>query len=247
MQVSGAIAQTMATYMTGHKILTGLFGRRVSSDQIAQCVVAATYKTIAGTRNAIATLTDKSSIVSIYKSAYLHCAPPSRRRSLLQAKPQAVDGFAQDVFTGIAEAYKASNHTRSKESREEDANELWEQLASALDASSKASTAAAAPEQQQEQQKGNASDASLFSIAAAPGAAATSAAAAGSKPASKPADKPGSRQPAVDAEVADLFAAAARVSAALRAGFWDQGRHGALGNKSGAGWRPVTWLDDSSC
>jgi len=202
----------MATYMTGHKILTGLFGRRVSSDQIAQCVVAATYKTIAGTRNAIATLTDKTSIVSIYKSAYLHCAPPARRRSLLQASPQ---GFAQDVFTGIAEAYKASNHTRSKESREEDANELWEQLASALDASRKAGAAAAAPEQQQQQQKqtGNASDESMFSIAAAPGGAATSAAAAAAD--SKPASKPASRQPAVDAEVADLFAAAARVSAAL--------------------------------
>jgi len=39
--------------------------------------VAATYKTIAGTRNAIVTLTDKTSIVSIYKSAYLHCAPPA--------------------------------------------------------------------------------------------------------------------------------------------------------------------------
>jgi hypothetical protein len=84
-QVSGAIAQTMATYMTGHSMLTALFTGKVSSDQIAQCIVAATYNKISKAGNAIATLTEQEGLTSIYKAAHARCAPPARRRALLSA------------------------------------------------------------------------------------------------------------------------------------------------------------------
>jgi hypothetical protein len=62
---------------------------QVSNDSLAGCIVTATYNTISaaakGGRTAMATLTDRTSIVKIYEAAYDACAPQARRRSLQQA------------------------------------------------------------------------------------------------------------------------------------------------------------------
>jgi hypothetical protein len=62
---------------------------QVFDDSLAGCIVTATYNTISaaakGGRTAMATLTDRGSLVKIYKAAYDACAPQARRRSLQQA------------------------------------------------------------------------------------------------------------------------------------------------------------------
>lgn len=227
MQVSGAIAQTMATYTAGHAMLTALFAGKASSDQIAQCIVAATYKKIAQHGNAITTLTDKVAIAAIYKAAYTQCAPPSRRRALLSAEPAKFPSSnpADDAYAGIAAAFKAANPDSSNSSLTDD---IWEQLATAMaaaenttaledagaDAMPAASQAAvgiavvpAAPKAERK----TASEASVGVAAISPsgvdaavdGPAAAAAAAAAPKSAN---------------EVDDLFAAAARVSGVERQG-----------------------------
>jgi hypothetical protein len=132
-QVTGAISQTMSTYMIGHSLLSALFGGKASSDQIAQCIVAATYKRITRDGHATITLTEQASIVSIYKAAFAQCAPPSRRRALLsvtEAQGQvACSSPGGDAYAGIADAFRKSHPDWAENAVEDD---LWDRMEAAL-------------------------------------------------------------------------------------------------------------------
>jgi hypothetical protein len=123
----------MATLTNGHSLLTGLYGSssasasssRVSSDQIAACLLTATYQKISEHGNAVTTLTDKASLRAIYKAAFAACTPASRRRALLAvggdaatASPAAAGGISRDaavsaeldgLFSAAANMVAASN------------------------------------------------------------------------------------------------------------------------------------------
>lgn len=145
MQVSAAIAQTMATYVSGHALLSSLFGGKAPSDQIAQCLVASTYRHIASVRIAGIILTEQDGIAAVYKTAFLQCTPPSRRRTLLSADAQAqqlpsANHTARNALSGIAGGLTQSRRAAAATataaaataSSANEGNKLWQQLRSAL-------------------------------------------------------------------------------------------------------------------
>jgi hypothetical protein len=213
-------------------MLSALFGGKASSDQIAQCIVAATYKRITGDGHAIVTLTEQASIAAIFKAAFAQCAPPSRRRALLSvtdavATQEEIAGSSNggDGYAGIADAFRKNHPDIAENADEED---IWDRMDAAMSGASPpgdisaSATSASGADASAKKPAGQA----VASIAAAsPAAAKTAAAAAAAeKPVSKAAAAAAAPKAAAPAAAAggggggqtnfeDLFLAAARVVA----------------------------------
>lgn len=221
----------MATYVAGQSLLTPLFaGHKISADQIAQCLVTATYQKIARAGQAAIALTDKERLESIFSTAYSLCAPPSRRRMLLaeETVQGSNDSSSSDESAGAAAAATAQQQPAAEaaaaSSVPADADGgIPNPIYAPVFENGNAVDAADADTQEQDEQqeaKGEA-DNNLDAVPSPDGdvpkkkkaaAASKQAAAAPSARAAAGIGAGGKTDP----EVQDLFAAAARVSCFLR-------------------------------